>query len=155
MTPAIQTLKKAAIKYWLHNYDHDPNCQAYGEEAAEKLGLDTAQVFKTLVAELDDKRLVVSVIPVSKMLDLKKLAQHMGAKKAKMADKKVVERSTGYILGGVSPIGQKKKLTTLIDDSSLTSSTIFISGGKRGLDIELSPQDLSSVTRGDFVQVSK
>lgn len=155
MTPAIQTLKKAGIKYQVHQYNHDSDCRAYGEEAVEKLGLNHDQVFKTLVAELDNKQLTVAVIPVSKMLDLKALAKGVGAKKAKMADKNDVERATGYILGGVSPIGQKKRLAAMLDSSAFQFSTIFISGGRRGLDIEISPQDLTDLIGATKVAITK
>lgn len=148
-------LEKEGVEYRLHQYDHDPDCHTYGEEAATKLGLDPARVFKTLVTELDGDTLMVSVISVSKMLDLKALAKKANAKKAKMADKKDVERATGYILGGVSPIGQKKRLATLIDESALQFDTIFISGGRRGLDIELSPKDLARLTGALFAVVGK
>ena len=155
MTPAINILDKKGIKYRLHQYNHDPDCHTYGEEAVAKLGLDPAKVFKTLVAELDGGKLVVSVIPVSKMLDLKALAKKAGAKRAMMAEKKDVERTTGYIIGGVSPIGQKKRLVTLIDESALQFGTIFISGGRRGLDIELSPEALSQLTGASFAKISR
>jgi Cys-tRNA(Pro)/Cys-tRNA(Cys) deacylase len=155
MTPAIRTLKKSGMKYHLHSYEHDPSCQAYGEEAVDKLGLPPAQVFKTLVVECDDSRLTISVIPVAKMLDLKAFARAAGAKKAKMAEKKDVERTTGYVLGGVSPIGQKKRLATFIDESAQQFATIFISGGKRGLDIELASQDLCRLTTATFAAICK
>jgi Cys-tRNA(Pro)/Cys-tRNA(Cys) deacylase len=155
MTPAINILDKQGIEYHLHQYTHDPDCHTYGEEAVTRLGLDPAKVFKTLVAELDGGKLIVSVIPVSKMLDLKTLAKKAGAKKAKMADKKDVERTTGYIVGGVSPIGQKKRLAALIDESARQFGTIFISGGRRGLDIELSPEDLSQLTGASFAVISR
>ncbi len=155
MTPAIRTLKKAKIKYTIHQYEHDPGCSSYGEEAARKLERDPSSVFKTLVAELDDGRLAVSVIPVMEKLNLKSLAKAFKAKKAKMAEKSHVERITGYLVGGVSPLGQKKRLATLIDNSAQQQKTICISGGRRGLDIELSPLDLQNLVQATFVSICK
>lgn len=155
MTPAIKALDKKGIEYNLHQYEHDPDCQTYGDEAARKLGLDPGRVFKTLIAEQDGAILTVSVIPVSKKLDLKALAKKAGAKKAKMADKRDVERATGYLVGGVSPIGQKKRLATVIDESAQQFNTIFISGGKRGLDIELCPRELALLTGASFDLISR
>ena len=155
MTPGIRHAKKAGIEFTLHQYDHDPNFPSYGEEAAEKLDLDRARVFKTLVAALDTGELVVAVVPVSAQLNLKALAGILGGKKAKMADKKAVERSTGYVLGGVSPLGQKKRLRTVIDRSALDHETIFVSGGRRGIDMELAPGDLGSMTNGVFKEIAR
>ena len=155
MTPAIDTAKKTKIKFRVHQYVHDPASRSYGEEAAEKLGILPGRVFKTLVAELDSRNLAVSVIPVDRQLNLKAFAKALGAKKAKMADKKDVERSTGYVLGGVSPIGQKKRLPTRIDQSAEQFETIFISAGRRGLEIELAPQDLAELTGGKFEIIGK
>lgn len=150
MTPAINAAKKAKIDYQIHEYDHDPGATAYGEEAAAKLGIDAHRVFKTLVVSPDGKDLAVAVLPVSHQLDLKRFAKAIGAKKAVMADKKEVARVTGYVLGGVSPLGQKKKLATLIDASAAAFDTIFVSAGRRGLQIELAPEDLRALTRGRF-----
>lgn len=146
MTPAINAAKKAKIPYTVHQYVHDPAASSYGKEAAEKLGLDETRVFKTLVVELDNGSLAVAVIPVSAMLGLKQLAKAAGAKRAAMADKTAVARSTGYVLGGVSPLGQKKRLPTFIDSSAADFPTIFVSAGRRGLDIELKPADLANLT---------
>ncbi len=148
MTPAINLLKKKKVRHKVHSYDHDPNHPSYGLEAAEKLGLNSQQVFKTLVSELGDGTLVVAIIPVDQMLNMKLLAKAAGAKKAGMADKKVVEKTTGYILGGVSPLGQKKLLKTLLDISADTYATIHVSAGRRGLEIEIAPNDLLKLTRG-------
>ncbi|EGG95070.1 ybaK/ebsC protein [gamma proteobacterium IMCC1989] len=123
-------------------------------EAAEKMGVAEARVFKTLVVELDSKELAVGVIPVSSMLSMKLMAKAVGAKKATMANKPDVERSTGYVLGGVSPLGQKKRLKTVVDASAKNYSTIYISAGRRGLEIELSPDDLMTLTSGILVEVS-
>ena len=154
MTPAIQALEKNKISFVLHEYDHDPTIRAYGEEAAQKLGVAPGQLFKTLVV-LTDGSLAVGVVPVSGQLNLKAMAKALGTKKAGMAEKKQVERSTGYLTGGVSPLGQKKLLPTLIDASALDFDTIFVSAGRRGLQISISPRDLASLTRAIFHQISK
>ena len=154
MTPAINAAKKAKISYTVHEYDHDPAAESYGREAAEKLGVDPDRVFKTLVVDAGGE-LCVAVVPVMRQLDLKLMAKATGAKKAAMADVKVVERTTGYVVGGVSPLGQKKRLTTVIDESARDAATLFVSGGRRGLDIELSPADLASLTRARFAPVAR
>lgn len=150
MTPAVHAAKTSGVSFHLHEYDHDPRAESYGEEAAVKLGLDAHRVFKTLVVALDTGELVVAVLPVSTQLDLKRLAKVLGAKKAAMAGKKEVERTTGYVLGGVSPIGQKKRLRTIMDASAKDCETLYVSAGRRGLQIELTPDDLVSLTRGTF-----
>lgn len=150
MTPAINLAKKNKIKYTIHEYTHDTTVDSYGLEASEKLGVEETRVFKTLVVELDDKTLAVAIIPVSSMLNMKQMAKAMSAKKCAMANKSDVEKSTGYVLGGVSPLGQKKTLKTVLDISAKEFETIFISGGRRGLDIELSPFDLEKLTRASF-----
>jgi len=155
MTPAIKNLKKAKIEYQVHKYNHDPSSSAYGEEAAEKLNISFDRIFKTLVVSVDNNILLVAVVPVSKQLDLKLFAKTAGSKKAKMADKNIVERTTGYILGGVSPIGQKKKLKTIIDTSALKFNTIFVSAGRRGLQIELAPENLRLQTGALYDEISK
>jgi Cys-tRNA(Pro)/Cys-tRNA(Cys) deacylase len=155
MTPAINSLKKAKIEYQIHQYHHDTNSKAYGKEAAEKLNISFSRLFKTLIILVDDKDLCVAVVPVSKQLDLKVFANVIKAKKAKMADKKQVERSTGYLLGGISPLGQKKKLKTIIDNSVLKFDTIYVSAGRRGLQVELSPKDLCSQTDAVYFEISK
>jgi len=154
MTPAINLAKKNKIKYIVHEYDHDPLVQSYGLEASEKLGIEEVRVFKTLVVMLQDKTLAVAVIPVSCMLNMKQMAKALGAKKCSMADKFDVERSTGYILGGVSPLGQKKLLKTVINLSAKDYETIFISGGRRGLDIEINPLDLQKLTKAIFTNIT-
>lgn len=153
MTPAIELAKKKKIKHTIHEYEHDANHASFGEEASEKLGVSQSQVFKTLVIELDTKVLVVCVIPVSHTLNLKAAAKSAKAKKAMMADKQNVQRSTGYVLGGVSPLGQKKRLLTLIDESANHFDTIYVSAGKRGLEIELAPQDLQSLCGAQFAAI--
>lgn len=153
MTPAINILKKKKISHKVHSYTHDGDHPSYGLEAAEKLGLNPEQVFKTLVAELGDGTLVVAIIPVNQMLSMKLLAKAAGAKKAAMADKAKVEKTTGYVLGGVSPLGQKKQLKTFMDSSAATFPTIHVSAGRRGLEIELSHSDLLTLTRGTLADI--
>ncbi|HLV77410.1 MAG TPA: Cys-tRNA(Pro) deacylase [Marinobacter sp.] len=153
MTPGILAAKRARICFQVHEYDHDPSATSYGMEAAEKTGADPAQVFKTLVVSLDGKELAVGIVPVSSMLNLKQVARAARAKKATMADKQLVQRATGYVLGGVSPLGQKKRLRTFIDRSAQDFDTIFVSAGKRGLEIELAPSDLAALTSGSFAEL--
>ena len=151
MTPAVKLAEKHKIKFELHQYQHDPNSSSYGLEAAEKLNIAPTQVFKTLLAQLDNKELVVAVLPVCEQLNLKQIAKAAGAKKAAMANPADAERSTGYLLGGVSPLAQKKRLKTFICHSANQFQTMFVSGGRRGLEIELSPQDLQKLTQAKFV----
>ena len=155
MTPAINAAKKAKIQYSVHEYAHDPTADSYGLEAADKMGVDTTRVFKTLVTSAGGKDLVVAILPVSHQLDLKLLAKGVGVKKMTMADIKVVERTTGYVVGGVSPLGQKKRLRTVIDTSAREFETMFVSAGRRGLEIELSPDDLASLTKASFASIAK
>lgn len=153
MTPGINVAKQAKVAHTVHEYAHDPASESYGLEAAEKLGIAEARVFKTLVVSLDGRELAVGVVPVSAMLSMKQIARAAGAKKAAMAAPAEVERATGYVLGGVSPLGQKKRLKTFIDASATTFATIFVSAGRRGLEIELSPQDLKALTGGEFAEL--
>ena len=153
MTPAVDLVRKEGIAHTLHEYAHDPKSESYGTEAAEKLGLDPDQVFKTLVAETDTGELVVAIVPVSGSLNLKQLAKAARAKKAAMADKQKVQRTTGYVLGGVSPLGQKKALRTVIDESAQAFDSIHVSAGRRGLAIELAPADLADLTRASFAPI--
>lgn len=155
MTPATKQLDKAGIAYRLHRYDHDPKAESYGGEAAEKLGLATDQVFKTLVAASETGELLVAIVPVNGKLNLKNLANVAGIKKAAMADPAAAQRSSGYLVGGISPIGQKKALRTFIDRSAESFETIYISAGRRGLEIELAPQDLAKQTRGQFADIGR
>ncbi len=155
MTPATAKAKKAKISFTLHEYDHDPSVRAYGREAAEKLGVPEDQLFKTLVVSTGPRDLAVAVVPVSGQLDLKAFAKAMGVKKVAMADKALVERTTGYLTGGVSPIGQKKSLPTTIDASARKFDTIHVSAGRRGLQICLSPEDLAGLTRARFEPIAK
>lgn len=132
------------MAFTLHPYDHDPTAPSYGVEAAEQLGLDPGAVFKTLVAEVDG-RLVVGIVPVSGQLDLKALAVVLGTKRATLADPSAAERTTGYVVGGISPLGQRTRLVTVIDASALEQPVVYVSGGRRGLDIGVDPADLVSV----------
>ncbi|MFD5325008.1 Cys-tRNA(Pro) deacylase [Streptomyces sp. NPDC127092] len=144
-TPATVALTAAGTPYTLHAYDHDPATASYGEEAAEALGVSPDRVFKTLVADVDGE-LTVAVVPVAGQLDLKALASAVGGKRAAMADPAAAERTTGYVRGGISPLGQRKRLRTVLDDSASGHETICISAGRRGLEVELAPQDLAALT---------
>src|SRR5690554_223755 len=155
MTPAINITKKSKVSHKIHEYTHDDSSESYGLEAAEKMGVPEERVFKTLVVTLDNKELAVGVIPVSFKLSMKLIAKAAGAKKATMADKSDVERSTGYVLGGVSPLGQKKRLKTIIHSSAKNYSTIYVSAGRRGLEIELNPDDLAQLTNAKLAEISQ
>ena len=144
-TPATVALVSAGIPFTPHEYAHDPGNTNFGLEAADVLGLDPGQVFKTLMADVDGQ-LVVGIVPVSGKLDLKALAAAVGGKKAEMADPKLAERKTGYVVGGISPIGQKTRLRTVLDETSELFDSVFVSGGRRGFDLEVSPGDLITVT---------
>ncbi len=144
-TPATVALTAAGVAFEVRAYEHDPRAASYGMEAAQSLGADPARVFKTLLASLDGS-LVVGIVPVSGQLDLKALARAMGGSKAVMADVAAAERATGYVAGGISPIGQKRAHPTALDASALDHETILVSGGRRGFDIELAPLDLVAVT---------
>src|SRR6476660_7288061 len=139
-TPATVALARAGIDFTLHEYAHDPRAESFGLEAAQALGLDPVRVFKTLMTAVDG-RLAVAVVPVSGQLDLKALARALGGSRATMAERGAAERATGYVAGGISPIGQKRRHPTVLDASALDHPTIFVSGGRRGLDLELSPND--------------
>ena len=149
MTPAIKHAEQEKISFEVHQYEHDPAVQAYGEEAAEAMGADASRVFKTLLIALngESRNLAVAIVPVSSQLNLKAAASGFGAKKAKMADTRIAQNVTGYILGGISPLGQKKHLPTIIDESALTFESIFVSAGRRGLEIELSAKDLQFICK--------
>jgi Cys-tRNA(Pro)/Cys-tRNA(Cys) deacylase len=153
-TPATVALTKAGIVFTEHAYEHDPAASSYGVEAAEVLGLDPGQVFKTLLASVDG-RLVVGVVPVSGQLDLKALAGAVGGKKATMADPAAAERATGYVVGGISPIGQKRAHPTVLDGSALSFDVVYVSGGRRGLDLGLSPRDLVAVTDATVASIRR
>jgi Cys-tRNA(Pro)/Cys-tRNA(Cys) deacylase len=143
-TAATIALDRAKIPYSLHEYEHDPRAGSYGLEASEALGVPPERVFKTLVAAVDGGTLTVGVVPVHRQLDLKALAAAAGGKKAVMAEVAAAERATGYVAGGISPIGQRKRLTVVIDSSAVALPTMFCSAGRRGLEIEIAPEDLIS-----------
>ena len=153
-TPATAALTRAGVSFTVHAYDHDPAASSFGLEAADALGLDPARVFKTLLASVD-QRLVVAIVPVSGQLDLKALATAVGGKKATMGDPADAERVTGYVVGGISPIGQKKALPTVLDSSAADHPTVFVSGGRRGMDLELAPADLVAVTGASYAPIGR
>jgi Cys-tRNA(Pro)/Cys-tRNA(Cys) deacylase len=153
-TPATVALTKAKVEFSTHAYEHDPAAKSYGLEAAEALGLAPEQVFKTLLVEVDGK-LTVGVLPVDKQLDLKAIAAASGGKKAVMADPAAAERTTGYVVGGISPIGQKRALPTVVDSTATDHPTVYVSGGRRGLDIGLSPTDLITVTNARTAAIAR
>ena len=153
-TPATVALSAAGIAFTAHAYEHDPANTNFGLEAASALNLDPDQVFKTLLADVDGA-LVVAIVPVTGKLDLKALAAAVGGKKAEMADPKLAERKTGYVVGGISPIGQKTPHTTVMDETAELYDTVFVSGGRRGFDIELAPSDLLRVTGGVTAAIAR
>jgi Cys-tRNA(Pro)/Cys-tRNA(Cys) deacylase len=155
MTPAIQLLKKAQAEYQVHSYQHDPQSASYGLEAVEKLNLPAAQVFKTLLAVTEKAELLVAVVPVAGTLDLKALAQAAGVKKVEMADPLAAQRATGYLLGGISPLGQKKRLRSFIDASAQQHPSIFVSAGRRGLELQLSAATLAHHCQAQFAAIGR
>lgn len=152
-TPATRTLDSARVPWTGHVYVHDPSVTAYGLEAADALGVPVERVFKTLMVSTDHD-LVVAVVPVDGRLDLGALAAVVGAKRAALADRPTAERRTGYVVGGISPLGQKNSHRTVLDTSAVAHPTIFVSGGRRGFDIELSTADLVSLTNGTVASVA-
>lgn len=152
-TPATALLDKQKVAYELHAYEHDPRHESYGLEAAEALGIAPERVFKTLVADVDGK-LAVGVVPVTGQLDLKALAAALGGKKAKMADVAAAERATGYVAGGISPLGQKKRLPVALDASAAGFETVYCSAGRRGLEVEIAPDDLVRLTQAVVAPIS-
>ena len=153
-TPAVAAVVRAGVAHTVHEVGHDPTVTAYGKEAAGALGVEPGRVFKTLVASVDGK-LVVAVVPVTGELSLKALAAAVGAKTAEMAEAATAERATGYVVGGISPIGQKRHLPTLVDVSAARWGPIFVSGGRRGLEPELVPSDLVRLTNGRLASIGK
>ena len=155
MTPALDLLKKHRAEHRVHSYEHDPKSASYGLEAAEKLGLDPQQVFKTLLASSEKGELLVAVVPVVGTLDLKALAHAAGVKKCEMADPAAAQRATGYLVGGISPLGQKKRLRTFIDESAQNFATIHVSAGRRGLEVELAAAVLAEHSQGKFAGIGR
>ncbi|MET7932231.1 Cys-tRNA(Pro) deacylase [Streptomyces sp. NPDC005322] len=153
-TPATTALTAAGTPFTLHSYDHDPAAPSYGEEAATALGVAPGRVFKTLIASVDD-RLTVAIVPVSATLDLKALAAAVGGKRATMADPAAAERTTGYVRGGISPLGQRKRLPTALDASASAYETICVSAGRRGLEVELSPTALATLTDAVLAPIAR
>jgi Cys-tRNA(Pro)/Cys-tRNA(Cys) deacylase len=156
-TPAVAALEAAHISYRIHTYDHDPANTNYGAEAAAALGIDPLQMFKTLVINIGQTRdeLAVALVPVAGQLGLKQFAAAINAKRAGLADPALVTRVTGYVLGGVSPLGQKVALPTVIDETAQLWETIFISAGRRGSDLELTPGDLARLTKASFADIAR
>jgi Cys-tRNA(Pro)/Cys-tRNA(Cys) deacylase len=152
-TPATNLLTSKGVVFKAHEYSHDPNSTSFGLEAAEKLGVDPNRVFKTLIANVDES-FAVAIVPVNQQVSLKSLARILGAKRAVMADPAAAARLTGYVVGGISPLGQKRLLSTVIDESAKEFETILVSGGRRGFDIELSPQDLAQLLSAVFAEIA-
>ncbi len=148
MTPAILLVRKAKIAHDVLAYEHDPAAESYGREAVDALQLEPATVFKTLVADAEGIGLVCAVVPVLMMLDLKALADAVGARRVRMADPAAAERATGYVVGGISPLGQKKQLPVVVDASALAFARVYVSAGRRGLELSLAPMDLVKLSRG-------
>lgn len=153
-TPAFVALHRAGVAFTVHSYVHDPRAESFGMEAATALGVDPARVFKTLMAVVDDE-LCVGVVPVMGSLDLKSLAAALGGKRSQMADAAQAQRATGYVIGGISPMGQKKQHRTVVDRSASAWPTIFVSGGRRGLEAELAPTDLIEITRAVVARIAR
>jgi Cys-tRNA(Pro)/Cys-tRNA(Cys) deacylase len=147
MTPAIRLLEREGVAFTQHPYDHDPAAESFGEEAAAKLGVPPERVFKTLVCQAEGE-LILVLVPSSGRLGLKALARALSTKKADMADPGVAERTTGYVLGGISPLGGRKRLRLFADESVLSHETVFVSAGRRGLQLELAPAELLRLTSG-------
>lgn len=153
-TPAMAALRRAGVEFTVHSYAHDPGAESYGLEAAHLLGLDPAHVLKTLFVSVDD-RLVVGVVPVSHQLDLKALAAAVGGKRAAMANPAAAERASGYVVGGISPLGQRRAHPTVVDSSALDHARVYVSGGRRGLDLGLAPEDLVRLTGATTAPIAR
>lgn len=154
MTPAIALLKKMRIRHNVHSYTHDPRAASYGMEAAELLGLPAERVYKTLLVSTETAELLVALVPVNAQLNLKTLAASAGVKKVEMADPQRAQRSSGYLVGGISPLAQKKALRTFVDRTASEHTTFYVSAGRRGLEIELSAADLLSLTCGQLADIA-
>jgi Cys-tRNA(Pro)/Cys-tRNA(Cys) deacylase len=155
MTPAINLLKKHGIAHSVLSYPHDPDAASYGGEAVQQLGLDPAEVFKTLLASTEKHELLVAIVPVSGTLDLKALAEAAGCKKCEMADVEQAQRATGYLVGGISPLGQKKRHRTFLDASAQALPAVHVSAGRRGLEVALAPADLLQLTGGAYAPIGR
>ena len=153
MTPAIMLLRRCKVAHRIHEYEHDTSADSYGLEAAEKLGANPARVFKTLVVTLGREQMAMGIVPVCDMLNMKRMAAACDAKKAALASPHEVERATGYVLGGVSPLGQRKRLVTVIDTSAGKFESVYVSAGRRGMDVELAPADLSRLLEATFADI--
>jgi Cys-tRNA(Pro)/Cys-tRNA(Cys) deacylase len=152
-TPAARALAAAGVHFELRAYEHDPAAPSYGLEAARALGVEPGRVFKTLVVDVDGE-LCVGIVPVDRTLDLKAIAAAAGGKRAAMADRSAAERATGYVLGGISPLGQRRRLPTVLDTSAYDHATVLVSGGRRGLDVELAPDDLVRLTQASAAPIA-
>ncbi len=152
-TPATALLARSDVPFSLHPYAHDPRADAYGEEAAAALGVAPERIFKTLIASVDGK-LVCAVVPVAGRLDLKALAASVGGKRAEMADPQAAARATGYVVGGISPLGQKSRLAVVVDESAAAFDTVYVSAGRRGLQVELAPDDLLRLAPAVFARIA-
>jgi Cys-tRNA(Pro)/Cys-tRNA(Cys) deacylase len=153
-TPATTVLAETGVEFWTHPYAHDPSAASYGLEAAEALGVEPGRVFKTLVVEVDGA-LCVGIVAVDRSLDLKAMAAAVGGKKATMAERATAERATGYVLGGISPLGQRRRLPTVLDRSAYEHQRVLVSGGRRGLDVELSTEDLVRLTDATTADIAR
>lgn len=153
-TPATRVLAAAGVDHRLHPYAHDPTAHSYGLEAATALGVEPSRVFKTLVVDVDGG-LCVAVVPVDRSLDLKALAAAVGGKRAAMAERRAAERATGYVLGGISPLGQRRRLPMVLHASAFEHATVLVSGGRRGLDVELAPADLARLTEATPASIAR
>ena len=155
MTPAINMLTRGKIAHTVHSYVHDAQAASYGEEAVDKLGLDPAQVFKTLLASTETQELLVAIVPVAGQLDLKALAGAAGCRRCDMAPIAAAQRATGYRVGGISPLGQKKRLRSFLDASARLLPSMYVSAGRRGLEVALSPADLLGLTGGQYAAIGR
>jgi Cys-tRNA(Pro)/Cys-tRNA(Cys) deacylase len=153
-TPATLALEAAGVTFRAHPYDHDPDAESFGLEAAAVLGVEPERVFKTLMADVDGE-FVVGIVPVTARLQLKALAAAVGAKRATMADPATAERRTGYVVGGISPLGQKRPHRTVIDETAALFDTVYVSGGRRGFDVELAPDDLLRLTSATLADIAR
>jgi Cys-tRNA(Pro)/Cys-tRNA(Cys) deacylase len=155
VTPGVDAASRAGVAFELASYEHNPRAEAYGLEAAEVLAVAPERVFKTLVVKLDDNRLATAIVPVDRQLDLKALARALGARRAEMAPPAEAERSTGYVVGGISPLGQKRRLATALDESANEHAAIYVSAGRRGLEIVLAPADLARLTEAVVAPIAR